>query len=662
MVKLKNDLLHLNSFVEAATPRHIRPLLQFAEEEIIFPKGWLYEGEHYSTHRFPFQKTLFEWITSEKWYRFFLEAARQSSKTFPFLIATLWHLFEIRESMLIGLPNLDFAEEFWVEKLFPMIEASKYRDQLPDRGPGSRGGPVRNYIQFRNGSTLYFASEGFSKTIRVVFFTEIYRLKEGKKSKNSKAKVEAGAFYQMEQCTTAYDLSARIYGECIPTDGNDKVHKEVEGGTDSKIWMKCPHCGKHVPPLRDQFRGWQDAEDELTAAEVSRYYCNECETAWNEKDREYALDNYKILHKGQSVGKNGKIRGKEPRTMTLGLNWPRFQSGMASMAKIAIEEWRAEFADSDTDADPKQAIYNYLWGMVYKPDIELLPEMTKEIVLSRIARSLRYEVPPQTEALTVFIDVGLYTCWYTAWAWWGYMQGRCIDYGSFNVPQNVAHPRIAVKNALLEFDNNVLKNGFIRDDESIYVHDMCFVDMGYQRDAVYDFILTVDRGQTRYRATQGDGSNKNEKWSDAKARTKTKTRILGNHYYTEVQPSGIFLTHLDVDWLKTQIHNGFFAPEGADGALTLYNVKDPREHVDFGKQIAAEAPEIQKDGSIKWIVLNRRNHDLDCSAGAFGGALFCGMILSEETGPPIIHTDQPSNAQRETRPWIKKKRGGWLKR
>jgi phage terminase large subunit GpA-like protein len=659
MTTLPTKTTHLDAFIDSATPREVRPIHTFAEQEILIPEDWRYGGQRYSYDIIPFQRTLWDIFESGEYNRFFLEAARQSSKTFPFLILMMYYLFESRESILVGLPNLDFAETFWVEKLYPLIRASRYSTMMPDTGPGSRGGPPRDYITFKNGATLYFAAEGFSKSIRVIFFTEIYRMKEGSRT------AEAGTFYQLEQCATAYDMSARIFGECIPTDGTGKIHAEVTGGTDSRVYMQCPYCDEYVPPEREQFTGWQEAPDELTAAQEAGYLCNECNTKWDEHDREYALAHYRIVHNGQTVDKQGKTHGDPPRTMTFGLNWPRFQSGMATMKRIAMEEWRAEYGPADTmDTDPQQAIKNYVWGMIYESDIEALPEITKEIVTKKLGRTPRGAAPQQTETLTVFVDVGLYICWYNVWSWWGHMQGRCIDYGSIEVP-DTGHKRTSITRALKQFDAEVLQHGFRGPDDSALMHDMCFVDMGFQRDAVYDFILDTDPHQRRYRASQGEGVNEVNSWSKSKASKPKKNRLIGDHYYVDRQPSGILLVHMDADWLKMQIHQGFMAPAGTDGALTMYEA-EPREHTSYGKMIAAERQRTEFRGGkevIKWIKTSRRNHYLDCAYGCYCAALLCGMSITDRAKSPARRRRQKKEKPKKrtaSGSWLGSRKKGWL--
>jgi hypothetical protein len=61
----------------------------------------------------------------------------------------------------VRVPSLDMVKDKWEEDLLPAIEASsRYRDLLPRRGEGSRGGNVESRVQFQNGATLRFMTGG----------------------------------------------------------------------------------------------------------------------------------------------------------------------------------------------------------------------------------------------------------------------------------------------------------------------------------------------------------------------------------------------------------------------------------------------------------------------------------------------------------------------
>lgn len=80
----------------------------------------------------------------------------QSGKTLAcFPVPLLYHLFELGETAISRLPDMDMAADKWRENILSVIEKSKYPDLMPARGGGSRGGQV-DAIQFLNGARMKF--------------------------------------------------------------------------------------------------------------------------------------------------------------------------------------------------------------------------------------------------------------------------------------------------------------------------------------------------------------------------------------------------------------------------------------------------------------------------------------------------------------------------
>ncbi len=140
----------LRWFLQQARPKRLRPMRAFAEAEIVIPDG-PYEGRRFRCGRQPYTRLWFDAVDSGNWNRFVATGPTQSGKTLAaFAIPILYHLFEIGETVICGLPNMDMAADKWREDLLPAIEASRFRELLPRTGGGSRGGTVEA-IQFRHG-------------------------------------------------------------------------------------------------------------------------------------------------------------------------------------------------------------------------------------------------------------------------------------------------------------------------------------------------------------------------------------------------------------------------------------------------------------------------------------------------------------------------------
>ncbi len=155
----QSALEDLRWFLAQARPRKLRSMRQFAESEIVLPSG-PYAGSRFRVSRQPFTGLWFDQVDSGRWQKLVATGPTQSGKSLScFVVPLLYHLFEYNETVVCGLPDLEMASDKWREDILPIIENSRYRDQLPKKGSGSRGGGVTS-VQFRNGATLKFMTGG----------------------------------------------------------------------------------------------------------------------------------------------------------------------------------------------------------------------------------------------------------------------------------------------------------------------------------------------------------------------------------------------------------------------------------------------------------------------------------------------------------------------
>ncbi|GAH64538.1 unnamed protein product, partial [marine sediment metagenome] len=265
-------------------------------------------------------------IDSGQWRRFVATGPQQSGKTLQcFVIPLLYHLFELEQTVVCGVPSLDIVADKWKEDILPSLERTRYRNYLPRSGPGSRGG---NFVRitFTNGRTLRFMTGGgggprgdksrAAFTAPVVIITETDGMDEpGGRSR------EADKITQLEGRTRAYGRRARVYMECTLTTEEGRTWQEYTAGTMSEIALRCPQCQRYSVMGRPNLTGWQQAEDILMAVEQAQFQCPECQALWDEADRAQANLDAVLVHRGQEVRDGGKVKGPLPRTNTLGFRW-----------------------------------------------------------------------------------------------------------------------------------------------------------------------------------------------------------------------------------------------------------------------------------------------------------------------------------------------------
>lgn len=314
----KEDLLW---FLRQIKPRKLRTMRQFAEEEIVLPSG-PFAGSRFRCYRQPYTGLWFDEVDSGRWSRLIATGPSQSGKTVAcFVIPLAYHLFEIGETVICGIPDMDMASDKWREDILPIIERSRYRDLLPNKGAGSRGGSVQS-VQFRNGATLRFMSGGGGDksragfTSRVVVITETDGMDE--QGRNSR---EADKISQLIARTRAYGSRSRIYMECTVSTETGRTWREYRQGSRSRIALPCPHCRQWVSPEREHLVGWQESQAHLEAMNASRFVCPACSEPWSDQERTEANHACRLVHSEQQLDEEGNVTGDAPATDTLGFRW-----------------------------------------------------------------------------------------------------------------------------------------------------------------------------------------------------------------------------------------------------------------------------------------------------------------------------------------------------
>lgn len=631
-------------FFAAARPARRRTYREFAEQEYILPSGPR-GGFRFTVEFMPFVGFVFDEYDRGVYSEFFLSGPAQSAKsTIGCIIPAMYHLFEMEEDVILGAPVAEMAQAFYEERILPSIEASRYRELLPRKGSGSRGGRVKNSIRFEHGPRLRFMGAGggdsqiSSYTARVVIMTEIDKMDTpGRFSR------EADPISKLKARAQSYGSSRRIYGECTMSIKSGRIYQEVcVFGTDSQVYLPCRHCGEYVLPERKSFVGWQEAPNVLEAQARAALLCPACGKAWTEKDRGLAIRRPRMAARGQVLRKDGSVEGPLPPTRTFGFRWNAIASPLLSLADIAEREWKAE---QSVDESLKKDILQHVWAEPYEGEIKDLTRPDVNTVLAKIVGHARGVVPPETVKLTLGIDVGSYVIFWSLWAWKSDAQGHLVDFGGIDVPlQGGVKNPTAVLAALRTFRQNIIGPGW-----GGRRPDRVLIDSGYEQAVVYEFVLESE--QPRYLACKGFGtSSRHGGWHGPAAAEPSQTRQVGNEWFATLQPTGIRLVNFHSDHWKAQIHDGFWAAQGAPGSLTiLRGEKTDSQLRIFARMIVAEQREIkaigEKEARVVWAVKSRTNHYLDTSAMARLAAEIEGVRLAKAKTDPPKSSEQPPPAE-----------------
>ncbi|MCA9016784.1 MAG: phage terminase large subunit family protein, partial [Planctomycetaceae bacterium] len=421
----------LGWFTTRSRTAKVRSMREFAESEIIIPDG-PFESRRLKCHRQPYTGLWFDAIDSGNWNRFVATGPTQSGKSLAcFLVPLLYHLFEIGETVICGLPDMDMAQDKWREDILPVIEKSRYCDLMPSRGGGSRGGKV-DAIRFLNGATLKFMSGGGGDKSRAGFTSRVLVISETDgMDKSGATSRESDKVTQLEARTRAYGSRKRIYLECTVSTQQGRTWQEYQNGTRSRILLPCPYCLHWVTPEREDLLGWQDAESQVAARDRGMFHCPDCKEAWSEQQRADANRECQLIHEGQQIDAQGETTGEACRTETLGFRWSAVNNMFLQSADIAADEWRASRSPDEENAE--REMRQFVWCLPVLPSQWEETAITAEEITRRLAIWPQSVLPPNTRDLTAAIDLGKHLCHWIVVAWGLHAECHIVDYGRIEV-------------------------------------------------------------------------------------------------------------------------------------------------------------------------------------------------------------------------------------
>lgn len=633
-----------------------RSMLQFACDEVVIPTG-RYAGERFEPDRNPWTRLFFDAVDSGLWPRIAATGMQQSGKTLCcFAIPALYHLFELRETFVIALPDMKMAQDKWQDDLLPLIEASRFRDLLPIRGEGARRGMIKRAVTFQNGATLRFLTAGggdkkrAGKTARAIAITETDGFDEpGATSR------EADKISQIEGRARSFGRQRRIYLECTVSVERGRIWQEYSAGTRSRIVQRCPHCGEYVALQREDLIGWREAENLLDAVAAAQWQCNRCQQPWSESDRRAAALESRLLHHGQEIDVEGNVIGDAPRTDTLGFRWTPPDNLLLSAGDVAEGEWKA--ARSVDPENDEKAQLQFVWVIPHKPSILELAQLDPAEIGKRTTNDPRGMVPVGTIAVTVGLDLGQHLCHWVAIGWREGASGHVVDYGRLEVPSRELGLERGLLHAMRHFRDSTVRPGWPMVTTRIGMcPSMCWVDAQWGpagRVEVVDRFVDESNALTPdgWLAAAGHGAGQhNPHPYSAPSNTGPQVVRIGDNYHIarvkrESGQGRTRLAEVNVDHWKSWVHERLRVPVTSPGAMTLFN-GPALDHRDFARHLTAEKQiEEFKPGKggrgiiIRWERVHRANHWLDalmlaCAAGHFIGVRLLDSAHGVASGNP----------------------------
>ncbi len=607
---------------------------QFAESDIVIPDG-PFAGGRFRVDRQPFSGVWYDEMESGRWLKSFVTGPSQDGKTLMFfIIPILFHLFEVRETVVCGVPTALIAGDKWKIDLLPTIQASpKFKALLPIDGAGSKGGDVES-IRFRHGPTLRFLTGGGSDKSRAGFTARVASITEtdGMDESGGSSR-EADKVTQIMARTRVYGSRARVYSECTVSVEEGRTWREYKGGTASRIIIPCPHCEAWVTPEREHLLGWRDAATISEARDNAGFHCPSCGVIWTEDERMAANKQPRLLHDGQAVNAKGEIHGEPKRTDTLGFRWSVANSMFRSAAETAADEWNA--AKDPNQENSEKSMRQFVWAIPYVPPKLEIGRLSATGIAARIGDAKRGMVPDKFNTLTLGIDLGRFLCHWFLVGWGDNASSRVIDYDRLEVASDSFGEERALELALTEFREKV-EMGWGSEKN---IPRQVWIDSGWHPEVVYK---CCRKWGERYRPCKGQGESmagRFEKFRQPRASSATISAIGDGYYASRIEAEQLWLFHVNADHYKTFLHERLKTPVDGAGAMLLFNpADDPKAHTSLAKHLTAERKVeefVAGKGTIqRWETVSRSNHWLDAAMLACAAAHFCGVRLLDEATPP----------------------------
>lgn len=650
-----------DDYLDSCQSKPVRSIMEFAESMIILPMdGGPHQGQPFSREFQPYVSLLFHEIETGPWSLIVIAGPSQSGKTLcAFIIPTIWTVVELKENIVIGIPDGNMINDKWLVDFEPVFSANPDLKQLlPTHGPGSKKGSIKDAVKLATGRVMRFMTKGGSDqskagfTARKVAITEL----AGFSGQQSTSK-EADSFRQIiarQKSQSRFDAAGnvdtgrRTWAEGTVTDADDLPWRAKAGSTDSQLLSQCVYeeCRQWVRPEREHLRGWRDAEDELEAANKSHFVCPSCERPFDSDQRDAMVRNSRLVHSGQSIDVAGVVSGPLPRTTTMFFRWSAWDNLFLKAADFGTEEWAANQLVKGTPEHDRaeRQLCQQTWAIPYEPALIDARPLKPESIARKIDHLPSGVLPADTEKFAFGIDPGLYECW-----WFGLVgreRGRMHApvYGRDETALVRGHKTgdevktVAIQNTLLRmFDRfdagfTLMGSGILRSP------DVGFVDASFFPEAVFEAcrIYGNQSGNfLRYLPIIGRGKSLAEsRRYAAPSKTGPIIREIGKGWHKEfIRARGMAQIVIDVDKSKLDFQASWRITTGQPGSATLYDAH-PREHRRVTAHFAAEVfRRYLVDGEIReeWKKKGQ-NHWLDCGGYARTALEFAGWEL-----PAIPH-------------------------
>lgn len=590
--------------IRTLSPPRQRSLLRFAEQEIVVPTGDRRGAWRADTQ--PWTRCLFNEMDSGHWPTVVTTGPSQSGKTQScFAIPTIYTIAELAENFVLGVPDGDMADKKWRTDLLPILQSSpRLRSLIPTEGAGSRGGKVRDTIQFTNGVIAAIMSRGARDAGKAGFTARVVHVTEAADWSNSaETSEEADPLRQLRARQRSYTRRRRR----MLVEGTVKIAEwlpwKLKGedgepliSSMSQLLTPCPHCGGWISPEREHFVGWQGAASEDEACNEATFICPECSSMLSDEDRRKANRDIRLLHYGQTIDEQGEIHGELPPVSTLWFRYSQWHNLLIEPSDLAEDEWKASQLPEGTQDrdDAERELCQFQWCIPFVSTLTKHEPLKASSVCKKATGWPRNELPDDTVGVTAGIDIGDWKAHWAVIAWRQSGQRHVCAHGWIKVKRSKRDElSTRIRAALHEFADEIGERGFLkRGSTTRILPDRVWIDGGYMPDSVAKFVRDRGGKNSRYRMCRGRGKSQTHGSKSQYlqiTRRSTAHPTCGLQWSSEPNYDRRILEYtFNADYYKINVHEGLRASPEALGAISLFTSTDPREHVEFVNHLLNE--------------------------------------------------------------------------
>jgi len=439
--------------------------------------------------------------------------------------------------------------------------------------------------------------------------------------------------------------------------------------TESEIYSPCPKCREYSLFDREHLVGWQEAANELEAAQSAAWKCPKCEHVFGEKARREGAKQCRLVHRGQSVDVNGAVSGDVPMVARLFFRVNAFQNLLVTTAELGAEEWQGAQLDAESPVGIDKAKYlaTKKFAQTYEPPmLDFVPLRASWIRDNRRGKWPLNVLPDDTEYYTVGIDLGKFTCWYVGLAFRANGEIQICSFAGVDTSliRSTEAQGIQVADAV----NSTLNRIYDELDEGLPCRgammqpQIRMVDSGWFPEVTFDVCMKrnglpiLGRGKSQFKGREYLQPQRIGGTDKAASRV---MHVGDGWHVSYVRERGYYQLTLDADKSKLDIQAGLRVEPGNAGAISLPREIDKRHLSKLCGHLAAEVRRQVRDerGKIveEWVQTRGRHDLLDCAGYALVGGRYLGFGEEPQpAAPQQIQSEQPEPLfrTRDDRPFL----------